>query len=288
MINKNSLLDIEKILCDNNKKKVAMIAPSFLTDFKYPSIVNQLKKLNFDEVVEVTFGAKIVNREYQKFLIKREGLCISSTCPGITESIKNNPDFSCFKENLAKIPSPMVAMGKVCRKLYPGYKIFFISPCHMKKIEANNSNYIDYTLDYQQLKVFLEHKTIFPDNHFSTFDKLYNDYTKIYPLSGGLSKTSKIHKILLKKEYKICDGWSKVKKLLFKIKNNPKKYQHLKFLDVTFCNGGCIGGPCTNNQLSIRKKHKLVKNYLKNSLREKIPKKKKGLFSKIIGMKFRS
>jgi iron only hydrogenase large subunit-like protein len=286
MINKNNISKIEEVLANTKIKKVAMIAPSFLTDFTYPSIVNQLKALGFNEVVEVTFGAKIVNREYHKILQENGKLCISSTCPGVAESIKNNPELTYFKENIAPVDSPMVAMGKVCRKLYPKYKIFFISPCHMKKTEANNSPCVDYVLDYQQLKIFLEHKNIPENNSCITFDKLYNDYTKIYPLSGGLTKTSRIRKILKRKEYKICDGWPKVQKLLLKIKNNPKKYKNIKFLDVTFCPGGCIGGPCTNRNLSTRKKYKLVKKYMKNSLREKIPKKKKGLFSRIKGMKF--
>ncbi len=288
MVNKNNISEIEEILADKKIKKVAMIAPSFLTDFKYPSIVNQLKDLGFDEVVEVTFGAKIVNREYHRILKENpRKLCISSTCPGIVESIKNNPELGCFKENIAPIDSPMTAMGKVCRKLCPKHRIFFISPCHMKKTEANNSPHIDYVLDYQQLKVFFEHKNIKEDDSCVTFDKLYNDYTKIYPLSGGLTKTAKIKNILKRKDYKICDGWINVQKLLLKIKKNPKKYKNLKFLDVTFCNGGCIGGPCTNKNLSTRRKHKLVKDYMKNALREKIPERKKGLFSRIEGIIFR-
>jgi iron only hydrogenase large subunit-like protein len=286
MKSKNNISKIEKILANKKIKKVAMVAPSFLTDFTYPSIVNQLKSLGFEKIVEVTFGAKIVNREYHKILQENGKLCISSTCPGIAESIKNNPELECFKENLAPIDSPMVAMAKVCRRIYPKHKIFFISPCHMKKTEANNSPYIDYTIDYQQLKILFEHKNIAQNNFCKTFDKLYNDYTKVYPLSGGLSKTSKIHKILKRKEYKICDGWLKVQKLLLKIKTNPKKYKNLKFLDITFCEGGCVGGPCTNRNISIRRKRKLVKKYMKNSLREKIPEQKKGLFSRIKGIKF--
>ncbi len=288
MIKKNNISEIEQVLVNKKIKKVAMVAPSFLTDFTYPSIVNQLKKLGFDEVVEVTFGAKIVNREYHKILKEHGKLCISSTCPGIVESINNNPDLAKFRENIAPIDSPMVAMGKVCRKIYPKTKIFFISPCHMKKTEANQSPYVDYVLDYQQLKVFLEHNHISSNDHCISFDKLYNDYTKVYPLSGGLTKTAKIKSILKKNEYQICDGWLKVQKLLLKIKNNPKKYKNLKFLDVTFCNGGCIGGPCTNRNLSIGKKHRLVNNYMKRALREKIPEKKKGLFSRIRGMTFRN
>lgn len=286
MKNKNNLVKIEKILKNKKMRKVIMVAPSFLTDFKYPSIVNQLKKLGFNEIVEVTFGAKIVNREYHNLLKKKEGLCISSTCPGIIIGINNNPELELFRKNISKIDSPIVAMGKVCRKLYPKSKIFFLSPCHMKKTEVNNSHYVDYVIDFQQLKKMFEENKILENDNLKKFDKLYNDYTKIYPLSGGLSKTAKIHKILKKNEYIICDGWKKVNEILLDIKKNPKKYKNLKFLDITFCDGGCIGGPCTNQNLSIKEKHKLVSKYMKDSLREKIPEGKKGVFSKVEGMVF--
>lgn len=287
MESKNNISKIEEVLANKKIKKVAMVAPSFLTDFTYPSIINQLKKLGFNEVVEVTFGAKIVNREYHKILNEDPNkIHISSTCPGVVESINNDPELTYFKDKIVQIDSPMIAMGKVCRKIYPGYKIFFISPCHMKKVEANNSIYVDYILDYQQLKVFFEHKNIIEDNSCITFDKLYNDYTKIYPLSGGLTKTARLNKLLKKREYIICDGWQKVKSLLIKIKNNPKRYRTLRFLDVTFCEGGCIGGPCTNRDLALRKKHKFVSDYMARSLREKIPENNKGIFSKIKGLYF--
>jgi iron only hydrogenase large subunit-like protein len=287
MVNKNDIKLIEKVLEDKRIKKVAMVAPSFLTDFTYPSIVNQLKSLGFDEVVEVTFGAKLVNKEYHNQLKNRNGVLISSTCPGISSLIKNSSELDCFEESLAKIDSPMTAMGKVCRKLYPKYKIFFISPCHMKKTEANKSKYVDFVIDYAQLKVFFQYKNIKENNKKTTFDKLYNDYTKIYPLSGGLTKTARIKNLLAKNQFIIRDGFEDVRKILLEMKKNPRKYKDIKFLDVTFCKGGCIGGPCTNKELSIRKKHKLVKQYMKDSLKEKIPKGKKGLFSCAKGLIFR-
>lgn len=288
MVNKNDLADIEKVLENRTIRKVVMVAPSFLTDFKYPSIVNQLKKLGFDEVVEVTFGAKIVNREYHRLLKKSNELVISSTCPGVVEAIKNNPELKFFEKNLANIDSPMVAMGKVCKKIYPNYKIFFISPCHMKKVEANKSPFIDYVIDYMQLKVFFSDKGIEEDNTPTNFDKLYNDYTKIYPLSGGLSNTAKIHKILCKTEYEILDGWKEIYKLLIDIRDNPKKYKKLKFLDITFCEGSCIGGPSTNKHISIKKKRAIITKYMKDSLYEKIPEGKRGVFSKVSKLKFSS
>jgi len=264
-------------------KYVAMLAPSFVVDFSYPQIIFQLKELGFDKVVELTFGAKMINRDYHKKLKTFNGLIISSVCPGIVETIKEK--FPEYKKNLISVDSPMVAMAKICKKTYPQHKIVFISPCNFKKVEAKQSKIIDAVMDYKELKnIFLENKI--SEKKYSKkkilFDKFYNDYTKVYPLSGGLSKTANVDNILKCNETKIADGIAEVIKFL----NNPDK--KIKFLDVTFCKGGCIGGPCVNSKRPILFRKKKVLGYMKKSSNEDIPENKKGLVEKAKGISFKS
>ena len=86
---KNNIPQIEKILRDENQLVIALVAPSFITDFKYPSIIYRLKKLGFDKATEITFGAKMINRDYHKILKTSKGLMISSPCPGVVTTIMN-------------------------------------------------------------------------------------------------------------------------------------------------------------------------------------------------------
>jgi iron only hydrogenase large subunit-like protein len=261
-----------------NGKYIAMLAPSFIVDFKYPSIIFQLRKLGFDKIVEVTFGAKMINRDYHKYLKNSKKFFISTACPGIVETIKNN--FPKYLQNLMPVNSPMIAMGKICKKTYPGYKVVFISPCSFKKIEAMNSDYVDYVIDYKELKDLFKKFNIREFDEKVYFDKFYNDYTKIYPVAGGLSKTAHLRGILKKSETKVIDGIKNVKKFLEK----PKK--GIRFLDCNFCVGGCIGGPCINSVESLDKRKRRVLNYLKKSLREDIPEVRKGLIDKAKGISF--
>jgi len=264
-------------------KYVAMLAPSFVVDFSYPQIIFQLKELGFDKVVELTFGAKMINRDYHEKLKNSKGLIISSVCPGIVETIQDK--FPKYKKNLISVDSPMVAMARICKKTYLKHKIVFISPCHFKKTEAKQSKIIDYVLDYQELKKIFSDRKISEKKYTKKkilFDKFYNDYTKIYPLSGGLSKTANIDNVLKCNETKIADGIADVIKFL----NKPDK--KIKFLDVTFCKGGCIGGPCVNSKLSIPLRKKKVLDYMKKSLSEDIPDTKKGLIEKAKGISFKS
>ena len=256
-----------------------MLAPSFVVDFSYPQIIGQLKELGFDKIVELTFGAKMVNREYHKILENSNKLVISSVCPGIVETIKEK--FPKYKNNLITVVSPMIAMAKVCKKFYPKHKIVFISPCNFKKIEAKKSGLIDYVIDYKELKEILKKKKIPIKNYDFRFDKFYNDYTKIYPLAGGLSKTAHLKGILKKEEIKVMDGINKVSKFLKK----PEK--NIKFFDCNFCLGGCIGGPCINSQESISRRRKKVLDYFAVAQKEEIPRFRKGLVRTAKGINFR-
>lgn len=263
-----------------NEKCVAMLAPSFVVDFSYPKIISQLRNIGFDKIVELTFGAKMVNREYHKILENSNGLVISSVCPGIVETIKSR--YPNYKKNLIPVDSPMIAMAKICRKIYPEHKIVFISPCNFKKIEAENSDYVDYAVDYKELKDVLNKCKTNDKSSENTFDKFYNDYTKIYPIAGGLYKTAHLKNILKDDEAVVIDGIDKVMKFL----DNPDR--KIKFLDVNFCNGGCIGGPCINSKLPLMLRRKKVLDYMKLSEKEKIPEKSKGIIKEAKGISFKS
>jgi len=259
-------------------KYVAMLAPSFIVDFSYPQIISQLKEIGFEKVVELTFGAKMINRNYHNFLGNSKNLVIASVCPGIVDFIKNK--FPKYRKNLILVDSPMIAMAKICKKTYPGYKLVFISPCNFKKEEAKNSGIIDYVIDYKELKeLFLKYK-IFPKIKQAYFDKFYNDYTKIYPVTGGLSKTAHLKGIINKNEIKIIDGIVDVSKFLEK----PDK--KIKFLDVNFCVGGCIGGPCITSKESIEKRKKKVLDYIEIARKEDIPNPRLGLVEKAKNINF--
>lgn len=272
---------VNKLKFPLNGKYLIMVAPSFVTDFSYPDIIYRLKKLGFDKVVELTFGAKMVSREYHKKLNNSKSLLISSTCPGVVSTIENR--YPNLKKNLAKIDSPMIAMAKICRKHFPKHKIVFLSPCNFKKIEAEKTDFVDYVIDYEELKELLKKYKVKKKPFYKRkmrFDKFYNDYTKVYPLGGALAKTAHVKNIISEREFESIDGIQHVIKFL----SNPKK--DVKFLDCLFCDGGCIGGPHTNKDLSIKNKTKKIMSYLKKSRREFIPEDRKGLVSKAKGLKF--
>lgn len=267
--------------------KLAMLAPSFVADFEYPEIIHQLRCIGFDKIVELTFGAKLVNKEYHRILEKPENLKklrISSVCPGVADYIeKNMPE---YKEALIKADSPMIATAKICKKEFPKHKIVFISPCYAKKEEAckKGKGAVDEVITYNELRDIIKNanlkKCLKEHKQKLFFDKFYNDFTKIYPLAGGLSKTAHIKGILKPEETRVIDGIGNVKKFL----ENPEK--GIRFLDANFCVGGCIGGPCLNQKQPLPSRKKKVLAYVQWAMKERIPENRKGLYEKAKGIKF--
>ena len=248
---------------DKEKKYLCMLAPSFVALYDYPNIVYRLRALGFEKVVEVTFGAKMTNVNYYKILKERgdERTWIASPCPTLVNMIRAK--YPQLVENLVPVTSPMGSMALICKKHFPGYQIVFIGPCPTKKIEAKEIGTVDEVLTFKELdELFKERgipEEITDSKYCLTFDKLYNDYTKIYPLSGGLSETLQYNKILKKKDILVADGLDNVIKILDGFKNG--RYKSYKFLDILSCAGGCIGGPGMIDKYTIPQRIKRVKGY---------------------------
>lgn len=260
-------------LIKNNKNVYCLIAPSFPIDFKYPNIINALKKLGFSKVTELTFGARMTNYYYLQYIKENpdQKYYITSPCPTINVLIKNR--YPELEKYLLKYDSPLLATAKIIKKHNPNYKIVFISPCKAKRmLETDNNNIVDETITFKELQELFDYKKIDINslNKKIKFNSYIREYTKIYPISGGLSKSSKISKLFKKDEILITDGIKENIKVLDNLKKGNTKY---RFIDILNCKGGCIGGPdIINNTISIKKKTSIIREYRKISSRESIKK----------------
>lgn len=239
-----------------------MLAPSFVADYSYPQVVYRLRALGFDEVVELTFGAKMTNISYYSILKEKiDRTWIASPCPTIVNVVRNK--YPHLLRNLVPVQSPMGCMSLICKKYYPEYKQVFVGPCITKKMEAEELGGIESAITFKELDQLFEEyeipEKITEEKYMKTFDKFYNDYTKIYPLSGGLSSTLHHDHILKKKEIYIGEGMKKVTKIFDSFKDGW--YKDYKFLDILTCDGGCIGGPGMAGHYSPKKRRKRVLKY---------------------------
>ncbi|HKL44566.1 MAG TPA: [Fe-Fe] hydrogenase large subunit C-terminal domain-containing protein [Candidatus Absconditabacterales bacterium] len=270
---KNNLIDIVK-----NEKTIALLAPSFPADFEFPKIITDIRKIGFDKVVELTYAAKLINQRYRKIIkenIDMQHIC--TNCPTVTKYILNK--YPQHKDKLINIASPMVIMSRIAKKEFgEDYKTVFIGPCLAKKVEAQESGDVDFAITFKELQeIFDEYKNNnleYCDYDKSNiteagdpdFDKFYNDYTKIYPLTGAVADTMHYQDILTKEQILSCDQIPNIDNGIKKI----EKDKNIKFFDPLACKGGCIGGPGFAIQKNIEQRKKDIFDYQKYCKKDKI------------------
>jgi iron only hydrogenase large subunit-like protein len=175
-------------LLNSEEKVVACVAPSFPAEFveieDYKIFVSMLRKMGFDKVVEVSFGADIVAQKYKELLDESKGkTVISSDCPAIVNYIRHyHPN---FVENLAPLASPMVAITRIIKEKYgQDYKSVLIGPCIAKKAESEE---LEYVLTFSELReLFDQLKIAQNDVEPTDFDPPYSGRGSMFPVSRGL------------------------------------------------------------------------------------------------------
>jgi len=251
---------------EKDKKYLCLLAPSFVSEFDYPNIVYRLRMLGFEKVLELTFGAKMVNLTYYSVLKDsldkgEKKTWISSPCPTLVNQIRLK--YPHLVENLIPVHSPMGSMGLICKKFYPGYTVVFVGPCLTKKLEATELGTIDEVLTFKELEqLFVESdipEVVEESKYCVSFDKFYNDYTKIYPVSGGLSSTLNYRNLLKKRDILVKEGSEDLMKIFDGFKDGM--YKKYKFLDLLTCKGGCINGPGMIGDRSVKERTKRVMRY---------------------------
>lgn len=256
----------------NKKKVIALLAPSFVVDFKYPKIIVELRRIGFNKIVELTYSAKLINKEIHKQIQenkKKQYIC--GNCPSVVKYIENK--YPELKGNIMDIASPMVIMARFMKEKYPNYLTVFIGPCFSKKQEAKENKEVDFALTFKEVnEMFLyAKKNGFykkQENENKYFDKFYNDYTKIYPLSGAVAETINSRDILKPTEIVIADGLKELDQTIAKFKEN----KNIRFADLLFCKGGCVGGPGIISTETIQEREDRVIHYRDKSKNEKLGK----------------
>ena len=266
----SSIGDVKKLLAGTGYQKIAIVAPSFPAEFHdvdYKRMVGALKKIGFDHVHEVGFGADIISFEYKKLLDANPNASyIATTCPAIVAYVeKYYPELI---PNLAPIVSPMIAEARVVKSLYGDHtKIVFIGPCVAKKGEIEREQYkdeIDEVLTFVELKDLFEMLDI--DRHNSSdheFDPPYAGKGSLYAMSRGLLQSAGINEDLVQGNVVVADGRTG---FVEAIKEFEKESLTTHLLE-TLCCEGCVMGAGINNEIPLYKRRSKVSSYVKHKMK---------------------
>ncbi len=244
-------------LIKNNKTVIAAVAPAIMGQFGEDVSLDQLReafmKIGFTDMIEVAFAADMLTIkeavEFNKHVNGPDDIMITSCCcPMWVGMLKR-----VYKElvpDLSPSVSPMIAAGRVIKKLNPDAKVVFVGPCIAKKAEAKErdlSHDIDFVLTFQELDDIFKALEIIPSELKGIPTKDYASRGgRLYARTGGVSiavgeaveelypEKSKLFKSLKAEGVKEC------KEILNKALSGDIK---ANFIEGMGCIGGCVGGP---------------------------------------------
>lgn len=252
-------------LKDETTPVYACVAPSFVGQFgpdvSPDKLKSAMKKLGFEDVIEVAIGADLCTVEEAKDFIENVPSKLkwmaTSCCPSWSAMAKKM--FPEFKNNISMTLTPMVLTGRLIKKEHPNCKVVFVGPCSAKKLEASRKSIrsdIDFVLTYEELMGLFEAKDI----DFTTLeeDKLVLESTAAgrgFAASNGVANAVAQ---TIKKEYPdievktiTADGLAECRKMLMIAKSG--KYDGY-LLEGMGCPGGCIAGAGTLQTVVTAKK----------------------------------
>lgn len=244
-------------LIKNNKTVIAAVAPAITGQFGENVSLDQLRasliKIGFSDMIEVAFAADMLTIkeavEFNKHVNGPDDLMITSCCcPMWVGMLKR-----VYKElvpDLSPSVSPMIAAGRIIKKLNPKAKVVFIGPCIAKKAEAKKKdlvNDIDFVLTFQELDNIFKALEIDPSKLEGIATKDYaSKGGRLYARTGGVSiAVSEAIEELYPEKSKLfksakAEGVKECKDILNKALSGEVK---ANFIEGMGCIGGCVGGP---------------------------------------------
>ena len=260
------LIDEVSELLKSGQRTAACLAPSFPAEFTeiedYRILVGMVKKLGFELVTEVAFGADMVSVAYKKLYHQQNSKgIINSDCPAIVYYVEHYlPE---LVDNLAPLVSPMVASSRFLKKKYgDDLQVVFIGPCVAKKAESDE---IDYALTFTELREMFSRNRIKPDEDLARdFDPPFAGKGAIFPGSHGLLQNMNVEADITKGDGVVAEGRINVKDALNEFAQGALNARHLELL----CCEGCIMGPGMSDEGKKYLRRSCISNYVTQKLED--------------------
>ena len=234
-----------KTLIDSGLPTYVSLAPAFVANYKDATLATMktaLKKLGFAEVEETAIGATILKKQYESFLSQgRNKVLISSCCHTINLFIqKYYPSALPF---LAPVLSPMQAHCKDIKERRPEANTIFIGPCISKKEEGERyRGYVDCVLTFEELTLWLQEENI---NLEYIEENQEEGRARLFPIAGGILKT------MDQREDYTYIAVAGINNCASAIEDIIEGKITKCFVEMSACEGSCIGGPAMDRDRGL-------------------------------------
>ena len=209
-----------------------------------------IRALGFHQVVEVSFGADLVAREYTKLLANSNGhRYISTTCPAIVGYVERYyPRF----DRIARADR-FADGGHGPRDATPPWRRpenRLHRPLHRQegRIAGSRGGGRNHAvLTFPELRRMCEEDGIFADGtHAADFDPPHGGVGGLFPVSRGMLQTAGLKEDLMTGEIVVTQGRSQMLEAVREFAEGDLAAQLLEVL----CCEGCIAGPGIINNLA--------------------------------------
>ncbi|MFW5757176.1 MAG: [Fe-Fe] hydrogenase large subunit C-terminal domain-containing protein [Bacteroidota bacterium] len=258
-------------LLSSDKKVSAIVDPSISGEFPditdYRKFVEMIRKLGFDYVNEVAFGADLVAHQYDQLFNNFKGKhYITSNCPTVVAYVEKF--FPELIPNLSPVINPMTATALAVREYYNAdIKVVFIGPCLSAKDEAlrhKGNAKVDAALTFGELReLFSRFNIKESDVEYSDFDPPIGYLGSLYPLSRGILTAAGINDNPLRSMVFTATGKNNMLEAIEEFSEGPQIIK--KHLNL-FYDEGCLMGPGTTQSDKKFVRKSLVVDYVKKRL----------------------
>nr|WP_243108393.1 [Fe-Fe] hydrogenase large subunit C-terminal domain-containing protein [Maliibacterium massiliense] len=242
----NRQLDKVKTMLRMGEKVVFSVAPSFLGAFDVDDpmrVVGAFKRLGIYQVRETAQGAAVISDALVD-IAKERGMdnIITTCCPAATDLVEKH--YPQIVDALSPLVSPMIAHARLIKQeLGEDVRVVFVGPCIAKMEEAKdvrNMGSVDAVLTFQDMIKWLAEKEIdAAQAQPMPFDGVEAGLARMYPSSAGIVEN------VLKRGmtgYRMLhvDGIDACRDVLEAVRQGKL---HNCFIEMSVCNGSCMGGP---------------------------------------------
>lgn len=246
IMERSKIVDIHKMASRPGVEIIAIVAPAIFGQFDATpgQIITAMKKIGFDDVVEVALGAEDTARHEAAEFVERIGngqaFMTSSCCPGYVEWV--NKHAPALKPYVSDTRSPMVYAARRVKEKNPNAEVVFVGPCLGKRHEADFVPEVDYVMSFEEVGAFLAAYDIDVARCEETpLDPEITSFARGFAMAGGV-RDAVVNAIGEGYTTMAIEGLDKKNiNILKSMVRNPQA----QFVEVMACPGGCINGPCS-------------------------------------------
>lgn len=278
LADKIEFIPVIDLLKDAKKPVYAAVAPAITGQLGEEVTMGQLrtafKLMGFTDMIEVAMFADILTikeaYEFNHLVKKTDDFFLTSCCCPVWFNMTKKNYHELYK-HMSPSVSPMIASGRILKKLYPDARVVFFAPCIAKKAELKEpelAGAIDYVINFRELKEIFGALNINPAALPGDDKDQASLGGRFYARTGGVSFSVKtvVNRLepsrVIKLRAKKVDGVADCKKILEALSNNEQI--NANFVEGMGCKGGCVGGPRTN--LDVEKATRIVNEFAEDSL----------------------